>query len=247
MVIQPKEFFLPFLKKEQRAKDTVSFFFDRSHVPFEFTAGQYIKMFLDLSAEDPRGSYRSFSICSSPEEEDILMITTKVIENPSPFKQKLASLNPGEQVRFFGPMGVFLLPEQSDRPLVFLAGGIGLTPFHSMLFHAAAVNYQTPITLFVSFSTVEEAAFYDELTELSSKHPTIKVIYTITKPEQSQTPWTGETGRISPELIKKYVPEVLSAQYFVCGPQKMVEAMVEIVSGMNVPPEQIKKESFTGY
>lgn len=247
MVFQPKEFFLPFLKREQIAKDTVSFFFDRSQVPFDFTAGQYVRMFLDLPQEDFRGNYRSFSICSSPEQKDILMITTKISESPSIFKQELASLKPGERIRFFGPMGVFVLPEHSERPIVFLAGGIGITPFHSMLLHAAAVNYPTPITLFVSFSIVQEAAFYQELIQLSQTHPTIKVIYTITHPKESQTQWSGETGRISPGLIKKYVPQETEAEYFICGPEKMVDAMIAMVMGMNIPSEQIKKENFTGY
>jgi len=250
MPIPPKEFYLPFLRQEQQALDTISFFFSSKGRPafgWDFVAGQYIRMFLDLPQEDPRGNYRSFSICSSPEQRDILMITTKVTATPSIFKQKLSSLNPGEKIRFFGPLGVFVLPEQSERPLVFLAGGIGITPLHSMLLHAKAINYKTPITLFVSCSTVEEAAFYDELTNISQEHQSIKVIYTITHPEESQTPWIGETGRISPELIKKYVPQEANAQYFICGPQKMVDAMVEMVQEMNVPPEQIKKENFTGY
>lgn len=247
MQIQAKEFFLPFIKKEQIANNTYSFFFDRSEQHFDFTPGQYNRVFLELSEKDERGSHRSFTICSSPQQKDILMITTKIVDQASLFKQKFNSLLPGEKVRFFGPMGMFTLPEKSKRPLVFLAGGIGITPFHSMLVSAAASNIKLPITLFVSFSSPGDVIFYDELMGVSQNNPHIKVVYTITHQEPAETSWNGETGRISADLLEKYIPDVSAVEYYVCGPSVMVSSMLDMLQDMKIPFQQIREEQFTGY
>lgn len=245
MTTPSHEFSLPFLRKEQVAKDTYSFYFEKTE-SLEYTPGHHIRMTLDLSQEDPRGFRRPFTLCSSPLDKEI-MITTKVIAQPSIFKQKLSSLVPGERVKFFGPIGGFLLPDSSEKPLVFLAGGIGITPFHSMLMYAAETKYARPTTLFVSFSTVEEAAFYNVLKTVHQKNSALSVVYTITRPEESTAMWDGETGRITPELISKYISDFQNANYMICGPQVMVDAMVEIVKKMGVPEEQVKVENFPGY
>ncbi|HVZ59121.1 MAG TPA: FAD-dependent oxidoreductase [Patescibacteria group bacterium] len=241
---QPGEHFLTFLRKEQITHDTYSFFFTRPLQSFDFLPGQYIKMFLDLPKDDPRGRNRSFSICSSPEQKDVLMITTKESESKSIFKQTLYQLRSGDNVRFFGPLGRFVLPEQSDKPLVLLAGGIGITPFHSMLLHAASVNYQREIFLFNSYHSVEEIVFYEELKNLSQNHRGINVIFTVSNPDRS---WKGETGRISGEMIKKYVSNFMDAEYMLCGPTEMVVSMLAILDEMKILDEHIQEEMFTGY
>lgn len=245
MATPAREFYLPFLRKEQRAKDTYSFYFEKTE-QLEYIPGQYIRMTLDLPEEDPRGFRRPFSLCASPLDSEI-MITTKVVERPSIFKQKLVSLLSGERIKFFGPIGGFVLPQDLQTPLVFLAGGIGITPFYSMLRYASQTNFQTPTTLIASFSTVEEAAFYDELKDISSQNSYLQAVYTITHPEESQQEWKGENGRISDEMIKKYVADPLNAYYMICGPEGMVNAMIETVSGMGVSENQIKRENFSGY
>lgn len=247
---------LPFLKKEQVAKDTYSFYFDRSSLSTDFTAGQYIRMILPHENSDDRGDRRYFTIASSPLQKDIQMHTTKIIEKRSSLKNHLFQLQPGEIVNFFGPMGNFVLPETDERPVVFLAGGIGITPFHSMILYANAIKRQVPITLFVSFSTVEEVIFFEELQNVAAENSLLKPIYTVThledpeqslRAEESQVSWGGETGRISSEMIKKYVSDIMKPVYYLSGPPAMVEAMKAIVSEMQIPPEQIKEEKFTGY
>jgi ferredoxin-NADP reductase len=245
MVTPSHEFQLPFLRKVQVAKDTYSFYFQKTE-PLEYLAGQYIRMTLPLTQEDPRGNKRPFSLCSSPLDSEI-MITTKVIPAPSIFKQKLSSLVPGELVTFFGPIGGFVLPEPVGQPVVLLAGGIGITPFHSMLTFAGATAYPRALTLLVSFTTVEEAAFYEQLNTIHEKNSSLRAVYTISHPETSTTPWHGETGRIDSELLQKYVANVTEASFMLCGPQGMVEAMEAMVLEMGINPEQIKKENFTGY
>lgn len=244
-MIPPREFHFPFVKKEQIATETYIFYFDRKNSDLIFQAGQYIRMFLPHENMDERGDKRFFSITSSPLDSEYIKITTKIIQ--SSFKIQLSQLQPGARVRFFGPFGTFVLKEEEQIPHVFLAGGIGITPFHSMITFAHQKKLSVPLYLFVSFSTVEETIFYDELMEISKHSLSIKIVYTITRPEESKTTWTGETGRISQNLIKKYVSDIQKPWYMIAGPPKMVEAMEQMIKEMGAPNEQIRKENFTGY
>lgn len=245
MRIQLKEWMFPFLQKEQVAKDAYAFSFDTSASEFNFLAGQYIRIFLPHQNPDERGIQRLFSIAKSPLEKGTLRIVTRILK--STFKKHLLELTPRTQVKFFGPMGQFVFKDEETQPHIFLAGGIGITPYLSMIPYIAEKNLSTKVTLFVSFSTVEDVIYYDKLNEVSKEHPNIKLVFTVTKPEESQKPWNGETGRISEDLIKKYAPDYSSSLFYISGPPAMVLAMEEMVKGMQIPQEKIRKEQFTGY
>jgi ferredoxin-NADP reductase len=242
MDIKSHPFSLPYIKKEQVAKDTFAFYFDRSKENWEFHPGQYIRMMLPIDNPDDRGTMRYFTISSSPLDTQYLRIITKVIQ--SSFKMTLFSLKPGEEVSFYGPNGIFYLHED-EADIVLLAGGIGMTPFISMLEYASAKNLQNNISLFVAFSKPDEMIFFDTLTQISNTHQNIKIIYTITKPEQ--TSWNGENGRISVELIQKYISDSKKPFYYVTGPPPMVEATVKMVEQMGLSEERILQEHFSGY
>jgi len=245
MAIQPKEFYLPFIKKEKIAKDTHSFYWDSTNIDLNFLPGQYVRMTLNIKNPDNRGGFRSFTIASSPLEKQHIMITTKIIK--SSFKKRLMILKPQELVKFFGPMGGFILNEEEKENRVFLAGGIGITPFHSMITYAFSKNLSIAITLLVSFSTAEDVFWYEKLQDIAKKNPNIRVIYTVSHPEESRIKWNGETGRISENLIRKYVQDIFKPQYFIVGPPAMVAAMEEVVKNMGVSNERIFIENFTGY
>lgn len=245
MPTPPTSFALSFVKKEQLTADTYSFYFDRTVHPFEFLPGQYIRMILMHPDPDERGTSRFFTIASSPSDHENLMITTRVLK--SSFKKYLLTLLPGQEVQFWGPTGHFVLHETEPKPLVCIAGGIGITPYHSMLTYAKEMNVTTPITVFASFSSPDEVVFWDELSAVNTVMPNLKAIYTVTKPEESTKSWSGETGRISPELIKKYVPDIAACTYYISGPGAMVDAMENLVASLNVPTEQIIIEKFPGY
>ena len=89
--------------------------------------------------------------------------------------------------------------------------------------------------------------FYDDLMNLSKAHPTMKIIYTVTQPEESTAPWQGEKGRITEELIKKYAPNFTNASIFISGPPTMVEGIGNVVRQMGIADQQVHKENFTGY
>jgi glycine betaine catabolism B len=148
---------------------------------------------------------------------------------------------------FWGPMGLFTLDEDDRRPLVLIAGGIGMTPFYSMIAYAFKKKLKRRITFLVSFSTRDDFVYYQELMDIVSKTENISVIYTVTQPDKSKAKWEGETGRISEAFIRKHVQYVPESVYYVCGPKSIVDAVEELLEGMHVSEEQIHIERFSGY
>jgi ferredoxin-NADP reductase len=240
-MFKAKQFTLPFLYREQVAKNTYSFYFDRTTTNFDFLPGQYIRMSLPHNDVDDRGTTRFFTIASSPHEQDYLMFIIKIIE--SSFKRALFHLKKGQDVQFFGPMGRFYLDEADQTERVFLAGGIGMTPFHSMITYAAAKKLQIPITLFVTFSAPEEVVFYEKLTGMTNE--LVKVIYTVTNPNEKD--WKGETGRFSKSLLTKYISAIDRPHYSVVGSPRMVEETKTLLLSMGISEEKIFSEDFSGY
>lgn len=239
----PQAFELPFIQKKQESEDSYSFYFDRKNVSFNFHPGQYIGMFLNIEDPDDRGNTRFFSVASSPTETDYLFITTRIIK--SSFKLTLSNLKQGEIVKFTGPFGKFVLNEEEKKPKVFVAGGIGVTPFRSMIKYSQDKNIQNILYLFNSFKDVKDITYYSEMSAIKENYPVFSYIPTVT---ENKTPnWIGETGRISSEMIKTYVKDINVPIYYVAGPEVMVEALSKVISDMGVKSENIRSESFPGY
>lgn len=235
-------FELSFQKRVEVAQNTYSFYFQKDP-RFDFIAGEYIRMTLDIKDPDDRGSSRYFTVASSPLNKQSTIITTKVIK--SSFKKRLLELETGEMVKFFGPLGNFIIEKSDKRPRVFLAGGIGMTTFYSMIKYESETSFISPLTLVASFSKPEEIIYKEELEEISSQSPIFKIIYVITQSEG--TDWDGETGRIDKEKLIKLVPDFKNSVFYVVGPQAMVESLSEVVASLGVAEDNIKKEDFTGY
>lgn len=235
---------LPLIRQEEVAKDTRSFYFQRTQ-EFDFHPGQYITMHFGQKNDDYDNLTHDFTIASSPLITDHILITTKTTSH-SNFKEHMLKLQPGQKVRFSSPRGGFYFKEEIKN-YVFLAGGIGITPFRSMLEFITHKNLNNLVTLIASFSTTEDIVYYDELTKLADIHSNIKVIYTVSRPEESKKSWSGETGRITSDLIKRHIEDVTLPKFLIVGPPTMVSSMEETVNNMNVQDEQIQIESFTGY
>jgi len=227
------------IKKSKVSRDAYSFYFERSPA-FQFLPGQYIKMTLNIENPDERGNSRFFSIASSPTEKDFMMITTRIIQ--SSFKKTMAELKQVDEVSIRGPYGTFTLDETEVRPLAFLAGGIGITPFRNMSVYASHKKLKNKMTLFASYSTFQDAIFYEELKSIAQDN--FKFIVTITKPDPD---WKGETGRIDIEKIKKHIENPQESVYYIAGPESMAQSMSEIVKSMGISENQLKIESFPGY
>ncbi len=237
-------FLLPFVKKEQLSADTFNFFFKRNGKEHSFVPGQYFEMTLPHDNEDERGNARVFTISSSPTDLEFITITTRIIQ--STFKMKLQSLKPGELVQFGGPWDDLNFDEKDVYPHVFLSGGIGITPYHSIISYCLDKNIETPMILFASWRTRDDMIF-DEFFRSANNHlENFTYVPTITEVDNVNN-WDGEVGRIDEKMIKKYVSEIGIPKYYFSGPQMMVSALKQVVASMGVSKERIISEEFEGY
>lgn len=236
------------INKKEEARETKTFFFEKPG-GFSYIAGQYCYFTLTkLSYEDSRGGVRHFTLSSSPTEENIALTTRMRTE--SGFKKTLDELPEGSQVVMSGPQGDFILgAETATTPQVMIAGGIGVTPYRSIIRYVADKNLQVPIHLIYANSLPEDIAFKEEFEEIVSEHKNIKISYTVSRPEESNQPWTGLTGRIDENMLSQLTTHysLLTTHYWLCGPPAMVSAMEEVLDKLQVPQDRVKVEKFTGY
>jgi ferredoxin-NADP reductase len=231
-------------RREVVAEGTMAFHFARP-AGFTHEAGQNaIFRLIDPPETDAQGTSRPFTIASAPHEPD-LMIATRMRD--SAFKRVLKNARIGTRVGLDGPSGVMVLHEPPDRPAVFLAGGIGITPFLSMARHAAAKRLPHRISLFYSNRRPEDAAFLDELRALESVNRNFRLIATMTQPEKSSRPWGGERGAIRREMLERHLPDPLRPIYYFAGPPAMAMALQGMLAEMGVAENDMRSEEFYGY
>lgn len=254
---QPLKFELKLLEKVPHAgTDVMSFRFSRTdgqnNSTLNYRAGQY--SIVDLGTrEDPEGPTRSFTIASSPTEKDAIMITTRIRDTP--FKQKLSKLAEGTMVKITAPAGKFTLPpeENYSKPsLVFLSGGIGVTPFRSMIKYASDKQLPIKITMFDANRNQANIIFKDEFDSCAKANANLKIIYTISEngAKNPSSDWEGERGYIDEAMLTKYLTreELANSIFYICGPPAMLNAMRQLLSEkIKVPQDRIRIEVFTGY
>jgi len=220
--------------------------------PLNHTAGQFA--FFDIGGvyNDPKGPIRHFTISSSP-TENFIMFSTRIRD--SPYKNRLSILEKGAKVKVRGPEGEFVLHQDYSKPAVFLSGGIGVTPFRSMLRYATDQQLPLKITMFDSNRNRDSILFKKEFDEWANKNKNLKIIYTISEDEQQQSSstandWKGEHGRIDKAMILKYLDTNIlnNSIFYICGPPSMLKAMQSLLQdNLEIPRERIKVEEFTGY
>ncbi len=230
-------------EKREVAKGTLLVVFDLLGAEVDFRPGQYFWVtLLDPPYDDDRGPRRHISVVTSPNERGVLGLCTRIRDTA--FKRSLAELPVGTEVDVEEPKGTFLLPDDTDRPYVFVAGGIGITVFRSMLRYIAEEGLPHRVTLVYSNSDRESAAFLDELLELERANPNLHVVATMT----DDPTWEGETRHIDAEMLRDRLEEDLGAYtYLVAGPPDMVNGIVEVLHAAGVPEEQVRPDRFAGY
>jgi ferredoxin-NADP reductase len=229
---------------ESVAEGTMAFHFTRPS-GFQFRAGQSLAMSLvDPPETDGKGNTRTFTIASAPHEKE-LMIATRLRD--STFKRYLKAAPAGTAVRIDGPNGEMVLHDDSRRAAVFLAGGIGITPFLSMARHASRARLAHRIHLFYSNRRPEDAAFLAELRDMEQLNPNYRLIATMAEAEKSAQPWSGETGFIRRDMLERHLPDTASPIYYFAGPPAMTAAMQEMLQGMGIGEEAMRYEEFYGY
>jgi ferredoxin-NADP reductase len=212
---------------------------------FVFKAGQYIDLTISDSQPGPsNGLTHTFSIASSPFDEE-LVVTTRM--RKSVFKQALSTLPIGGGARIEGPMGSFSLHNNTARPAVLLAGGIGIAPFLSMVSHATAEKLRHPIVLFYANRHLEDAAFIDVLWKLERANPRFRFVPTLTRTAGINGSWKGKTGHINSGMLVAQVGVVRGPIYYIAGPPTMVAATRQTLSEVGVDEDDIRTEEFAGY
>jgi len=231
-------------RRETVAEGTMAFHFTRPS-GFQFRAGQSLTMSLiDPPEMDGKGATRTFTIASAPHETE-LMIATRMRD--SAFKRYLKAAPAGTPLRMDGPNGEMVLHDDPARPAVFLAGGIGITPFLSMARHASREQLPNRIYLFYSNRRPEDAAFLAELQEMERRNPNYHLIATMAEAEKSTQAWSGETGFIRRDMLERHLPDTASPNYYFAGPPAMTMAMQEMLQGVGIGEDAMRYEEFYGY
>jgi ferredoxin-NADP reductase len=240
LAAQPTEL----IRHETIAEGTMRFHFAKP-AGFDFVPGQFVEITLiDPPETDGEGNARAFSLVSAPSEPE-LSVTTRM--RNSAFKRVFKQLQPGAKFLVVGPMGSFTLHRNSSKPAVFLAGGIGITPFHSIIKHAAENLLPHKIVLFYSNRRPEDAAFLDELQAIEKKYKNFQLIATMVEMEKSSQPWNGETGFIDAAMLQRHLPSLAGPIYYVAGPPAMVTAMRTMLEKAQIDPDDVRTEEFSGY
>ncbi len=241
--VSPKGKLLLRLKEiKSIAFGTQEYVFDAPTIP-EFKSGQYMEWTLGQAHIDSRGNRRYFTIASSPTEPTI-RLGVRMYPNASTFKSTLATLSPGDTLIAGQLAGDFVLPEDKKQKLVFIAGGIGVTPFRSMIKYMLDTNEKRTITLMYSNKTASEIA-YKELFEEAAEKLGIKNVYTLT--DEIPKDWSGRTGFISRTMIEEEVQDHLESMFYISGPQAMVATFEKTLSEMGIPKSHIKTDFFPGF
>lgn len=231
--------------KERRLEtaEVISFVFDLKGEPFEYQPGQYVFYELEaLNFPDERGNRRHFTISSSPTEKGIVMLRTRM--RGSGFKETLRHAPLGYELSIGTPLGSFVMPKEETRHHVFVAGGIGATPFRSILRYA--VDAKKPIDalmLYFNHSSTD-IVFQQELEEISKLMPTFSIVNVLSDPEPSLA---GQKGRLNEELLRRWVPNLDRRLFWISGPPQMVMAYKTSIKQTGVSDESIRTDNFTGY
>jgi ferredoxin-NADP reductase/nitrite reductase/ring-hydroxylating ferredoxin subunit len=266
---KPPQIELTLMEKDKvNGTDVVSFKFSKdnddqiNNKTLNYNAGQFAFFDIGQVYNDPKGPIRHFTISSSP-TENFIMLTTRIRD--SPYKKRLSTLEKGAKVSFRGPEGQFVLHQDYSKYTVFISGGIGVTPFRSMIKYATDMQLPLPIIMFDSNRDRNNILFKKEFDDWASINKNLKIIYTISEKEEEeeeqqqhneQSPlstandWKGEYGRIDKAMILKYVDtNVLNDSiFYICGPPNMLKAMQTLLQeDLEIPKERIKVEEFTGY
>jgi ferredoxin-NADP reductase len=231
------------LGSEEIARSTLAFHFEKPG-GFSFTPCESIDLFLPEDfpgASDDR--QRTFSLASAPHENG-LTIATRM--RKSAYKQPLAAAAPGAKVRIVGPTGTMSLHDEPDRAIVMIAGGIGITPFISVLRSEAEAERPRPMALLYSNRLPEDAAYLDELRELERRLDGFRLVLTMTGMQYSDS-WDGETRRIDADMVKEASRGLPRPHYYVAGTPDMAEDMRQMLDDMGIDDDDIHSEDFTGY
>ncbi len=218
----------------QRTHNVKSFRFGRPE-GFDFQAGQFF--FVTLDADGGKKT-KHFTFSNPPTQKEYIEFTKKLTN--SAFSQLLDRLKGSEWTEIDGPRGKFVLGDA--KKICFLSGGIGITPIHSMCQYCTDLRLDTDIILLYGNEEERDIVFQNDFNIMVENNPNIKIVHILNKPDKN---WKGYTGYVTTDIIKKEVSDFQERMFYVCGPPKMVDAMLELLKELEV--KNIKIEKFPGY
>jgi ferredoxin-NADP reductase len=232
--------------KERRPEttDVMSFIFDLGGKQLEYRPGQILHYELDtLAFPDERGNHRHFTISSSPTEEGIVMFTTRI--RGSGFKETLRQAPVGYELTCETPEGEFILGQGETRIRhVFIAGGIGITPYRSILRYSADMNEPLNILMLYFNRSSADIIFRLELESIARQMPQFSLVNVLTEPEKG---WKGEHGKLGETILRKWIPDPSGLCFWVSGSPGMVSTCRELLELIGVKEQNIRTERFMGY
>jgi ferredoxin-NADP reductase len=232
------------MRREEVAEGTMAFHFEKPS-GFNFKAGQFADVTLtDPPETDAEGNTRTFSIASPPFENE-LVFTTRMRDTA--FKRSLKKVPLSTEVKIKSASGSFTLHKNRAKPAVFLAGGIGITPFLSIVRQADRDRLPHKLDLFYSNRRPEDAAFLGTLQTLETTNPHFRLICTMTEMSKSKKEWKGETALIDKEMLSRHLTILQGPIYYLAGPPTMVAAMQQTLVKAGVEEDDIRTEEFAGY
>jgi len=203
---------------------------------FNFEPGQYLEWTLPRSKTDSRGNRRTFSIASSP-TENLVHMGVKFYDPSSSYKKALKAMKPGDKLYAGQLAGDFILPYDKSKPLIFVAGGIGITPFRSMLKYLIDNHQNRKMTLFYLVSDPSEIAYKDVLGQ--AQKIGLKIIFVGSKLDSAD--------KFNEELLKNNIKNISEARYYVSGPSTMVDDTKRLLKNMKISRNNIVTDHFSGY
>lgn len=228
---------------ERIAEHAAGFWFELDR-PIAFEPGQTCDVTLPAPKyHDEHGISRTFSIASSPADMPRLLVATRL--TGSAFKRSLEEAAAGAEAEIDGPYGSLTLHKNAAKPAVLLAGGIGITPFRSIVKDATERKLPHTLTLFYSNRTVASTAFLGDFERWQAENPNFRLVATVTEPDGQ--PWAHEKGVIDAAFLTPRLTDPAAAIYYVAGPPAFVTGMRAALDGLGADPDNLRTEEFPGY
>jgi len=232
------------LNRVEVAEGTMAFYFEKPST-FDFRPGQSADLTLSNPPDtDSEGNTRTFSIASPPFENHLMFCTRM---RDTAFKRSLRKAPLGTEIKIDPPTGSFTLHKNSAKAAVLLAGGIGITPFLSMVRQADHDALPHKLHLFCSNRRPEDAPFLDVLQMLETTNPNFQLVCTMTEMSKSKKEWKGETGHLNHEMLSRHLTNLQGPIYYIAGPPAMVADFRKMLVAANIDEDDIRAEEFPGY
>jgi ferredoxin-NADP reductase/Na+-translocating ferredoxin:NAD+ oxidoreductase RnfD subunit len=242
-IVSPKYKLKLYLKNIKRLAPQIYDFSFAGASNFNFRPGQYLEWTLPRAGADSRGNRRTFSIASAPGEDEI-HIAIKVAEKSSSYKKALVEMKPGSLIIAGQLAGDFVLPPDLNQKMVFIAGGIGITPYVSMIKHLIKSGKKRDIILIYLIASPSELC-YREIWE-QAKGLGLRVIPILSSPVPDKL-WSGLTGYLTDDILTKHIPDYLERRYYISGPPGLVTNYYGLLRRLKIGRRSIVTDHFSGY